>query len=45
MVQDVLSILTVFSCRVNGLRKYKNKIEDDFKVKEKEETGQEEEQS
>lgn len=35
LVQDVISILHVFSCRLYGLRKYKNQIkEDDNIVKE-----------
>lgn len=29
LVQDVLAILTVFSCRIHGLRKYSNKIKKD----------------
>lgn len=29
IVQDIISILHVFSCRVYGLRKYKKKIEED----------------
>lgn len=29
MVQDLISIIHVFSCRIYGLRKYKNKIEED----------------
>lgn len=31
MVQDVLSILNVFSAKANGLRKYKKQINDEFK--------------
>lgn len=27
MIQDLISIIHVFSCRVYGLRKYKKKIE------------------
>lgn len=35
LVQDVISILHVFSCRLYGLRKYKNQIkDDDYIVKE-----------
>ncbi|GGA41841.1 hypothetical protein CYANOKiyG1_60370 [Okeania sp. KiyG1] len=29
MVADVLSIIHIFSCRVHGLRKYKQKIKED----------------
>ncbi len=29
MIQDLISIIHVFSCRVYGLRKYKNRIEED----------------
>lgn len=29
LVQDIISILHVFSCRIYGLRKYKKKIEED----------------
>ena len=29
LVQDIISILHMFSCRIYGLRKYKNKIKDD----------------
>ena len=29
MVQDLISIIHVFSCRIAGLRKYKNEIEGD----------------
>lgn len=32
ITQDLLSIINVFSARVNGLRKYKNQIKDDDKV-------------
>lgn len=31
LIQDLVSIIHVFSCRVYGLRKYKKKIEKDFK--------------
>ena len=30
MIQDLISIIHVFSCRIYGLRKYKKKIEEDF---------------
>ena len=30
LIQDLISILDVFSCRVYGLRKYKKKIDEDF---------------
>jgi predicted site-specific integrase-resolvase len=29
LVQDIISILHVFSCRLYGLRKYKKKIKED----------------
>ena len=29
MVQDLINIIHVFSCRIYGLRKYKKKIEED----------------
>ena len=29
IVQDLISIIDVFSCKVNGLRKYKNKLKGD----------------
>ena len=32
LVQDIISILHVFSCRLYGLRKYKNKIEEDEEI-------------
>ncbi|QAT38850.1 IS607 family transposase [Clostridium sp. JN-9] len=32
LVQDIISILHVFSCRIYGLRKYKKKIEEDEEV-------------
>ena len=32
LVQDIISILHVFSCRIYGLRKYKKKIKEDMKV-------------
>lgn len=32
IVQDIISILHVFSCRVYGLRKYKKKIEEDVDI-------------
>ena len=33
MVEDLVSIIHVFSCRIYGLRKYKKKIEEDEHVK------------
>lgn len=33
VVDDLIAIIHVFSCRVYGLRKYKNKVKDDFKCK------------
>ena len=33
LVQDIISILHIFSCRIYGLRKYKNKIRKDKEVK------------
>ena len=32
LVQDIISILHVFSCRIYGLRKYKKKIKEDIEV-------------
>ena len=32
LVQDIISILDVFSCRIYGLRKYKEKIKEDIEV-------------
>jgi excisionase family DNA binding protein len=32
MVEDILAIVHVFSCRLYGLRKYKNKIKDDSEL-------------
>ena len=32
LVQDIISILHVFSCRIYGLRKYKKKIREDIEV-------------
>ena len=32
LVQDIISILHVFSCRLYGLRKYKNQIEEDEEI-------------
>ena len=32
LVQDIISILDVFSCRIYGLRKYKKKIREDIEV-------------
>lgn len=32
LVQDIVSILRVFSCRLYGLRKYKKQIEKDEKI-------------
>ncbi|WP_042315279.1 MerR family transcriptional regulator [Desulfofarcimen acetoxidans] len=31
MIQDLISIINVFSCRIYGLRKYKSKIRDELK--------------
>ena len=31
-MQDIVSILHVFSCRLNGLRKYKKQIERDEEI-------------
>lgn len=35
LVQDIISILHVFSCRLYGLRKYKNQIKEDEELVEK----------
>ena len=32
MVQDLINIIHVFSCRIYGLRKYKKKIEEDEEI-------------
>ena len=32
LVQDIISILHIFSCRIYGLRKYNNKIREDEEV-------------
>ena len=32
LVQDMISILYVFSCRLYGLRKYKNQIKEDEEI-------------
>ena len=32
LVQDIISILHVFSCKISGLRKYKKKIKEDIEV-------------
>ena len=32
LVQDIISILHIFSCKIYGLRKYKNKIREDKEV-------------
>ena len=32
LVQDIISILHVFSCRLYGLRKYKNQIKEDDEI-------------
>jgi predicted site-specific integrase-resolvase len=32
MIQDLISIIHVFSCRIYGLRKYKKKIMEDVEV-------------
>lgn len=32
LVQDIISILHVFSCRIYGLRKYKKKIKEDEEI-------------
>jgi len=34
LVQDIISLLHIFSCRIYGLRKYKNKIRKDEEVEE-----------
>lgn len=36
LVQDLISIIHVFSCRIYGLRKYKKELSDDFKKANKE---------
>ena len=39
LVQDIISILHVFSCRLYGLRKYKNQIEEDEEIAKKLQNG------
>ena len=34
LVQDIVSILHVFSCRLYGLRKYKKQIQEDKEIEE-----------
>ena len=29
LVEDLISIIQIFSCRIDGLKKYKKKIKDD----------------
>lgn len=41
MVQDIISIIHMFSCRIYGLRKYKKMIADDKSLKKEEEDGKE----
>lgn len=45
MVQDLLSILTVFSCRVNGIRKYHQKIKEKFETQKDEEESESKEEA
>lgn len=39
LVQDIISILHVFSCRLYGLRKYKNQIKEDDEIAKKLQNG------
>ena len=39
LVQDIVSILQVFSCRLYGLRKYKKKIKEDKEIAEELQNG------
>ena len=39
LVQDIISILHVFSCRIYGLRKYKKKLEEDKEISESIQSG------
>ena len=39
LVQDIVSIIHVFSCRLSGLRKYKKLIERDEKIAEELQDG------
>ena len=39
LVQDIVSILHVFSCRLYGLRKYKEQIERDEEIAEELQDG------
>jgi len=39
LTADLLSIIHVFSCRVHGLRKYRNQIKKDFNLSDGEPKG------
>ena len=39
LVQDIVSILHVFSCRLYGLRKYKKQIQEDKEIAEELQNG------
>ena len=39
LVQDIISILHVFSCRIYGLRKYKKRIEEDDEIAQSIQSG------
>lgn len=39
LVQDIISILHVFSCRLYGLRKYKKQIQEDKEIAEELQNG------
>ena len=39
LVQDIISILHVFSCKIYGIRKYKKKIEEDNEIAKSLQTG------
>ena len=39
LVQDIISILHVFSCRLYGLRKYKNQIKEDEDIAQELQNG------
>ena len=39
LVQDIVSLLHVFSCRLYGLRKYKKQIEKDEEIAEELQNG------
>ena len=39
LVEDLIQIVTVFSCKIYGMRKYKKKIEEDDEIAESLQNG------